>query len=228
MFYQPPPLLKLPQPVALEQPFQISPNLPFVTLQVSPDKITEDGNSRMIFVFKRSGDLSKPLVVYYEMKGSAEPQMDYKVPSNTKKIFFPSGVSVVSLEVVPIEDSQLETDETVTISLVPYETYNRETLDDVSGVIVGEESAFAIANYANAVPIAVFAVPLALFPWDSSSGSSEDEAKTSDVVSATETKEIPPYITEFYEVPGPLPVLGILSAYRVSRKIRSKIKKSTL
>jgi hypothetical protein len=52
--------------------------LPLVTLSVAPVSVAEDGTANLVFTFERSGDASLPLVVTYDIGGTAAEGVDYQ------------------------------------------------------------------------------------------------------------------------------------------------------
>ena len=229
MIIEQPVPINYPEPSILRQPYSAliatnaNRNLPIITLQVSPDSVPEDADHKLLFKFTRSGDLKNPLIVYYNVTGTAEYKKDYKASfseSEIQQLFIPSGASSVIVEVIPIEDRKLETDETVILSIVPDDSYNLGTVDDVYGVIRGNKAAFAWLNYA---PIAAFATPLVLSPWDNNIYSRD---KTGD----SEKKEPPNVpkpecISNCYYVPEPFSILAIFEGYKKTRRFRKLSKR---
>jgi hypothetical protein len=222
--------INYPEPSNLRQPYytliatNTSKNLPTITLEVSPDKVPEDEDYKLLFKFARTGDLKKPLIVYYSVNGTAKHKKDYKAAfsdSDIQQIFIPTGISSVVVEVTPIEDREFEPDETVILRIVPDDSYNLATIDDVSGVIRGNRAAFAWLNYA---PVAAFATPLILSPWDNNFSHYTNSGKENP--GGKEPEPEPECTTNCYYVPGPLSFLALIQGYFKTRKFRTLRKRA--
>ncbi len=67
------------------------------------------------FTFKREGDLSGNLEIGYAVGGSATPGVDYQALSG--RLLIPAGATSADLQLTPIDDSELEGDESVILSV---------------------------------------------------------------------------------------------------------------
>ena len=106
------------------QPVPIT--LPSVSILATKNQVLEnDSNNPGQFTIFRTGDLNSELVVDYAISGTAKNGFDYK--SLTGQVKFQPGVRAVTVDVVPIADSLLESDETVTLSLVARNHYQLGT-----------------------------------------------------------------------------------------------------
>ena len=74
------------------------------------------------FTFKRDGDLSANLVVNYTVSGSATSGSDYQPLSGS--ITIPAGSPSASVPVIPIDDSVVEGDESITVTLTNNAAYD--------------------------------------------------------------------------------------------------------
>ena len=74
------------------------------------------------FTVKRDGDLTEALVVNYNVSGTASNGVDYSALSGTVTI--PAGAASADIAVAPIDDSLLEGDETVILSLTNSVNYD--------------------------------------------------------------------------------------------------------
>ena len=94
-------------------------NLPIVSIMASFPDTSEPGPTVRIrpgaFTFKRTGDVSKPLMVYLRYEGSATPDLDYKRLPET--VTFLAGASDAELLVEPMEDATSEPTESVIATL---------------------------------------------------------------------------------------------------------------
>lgn len=89
------------------------PAIPTVHVRVSKKEIDESG--RAVFTFVRDGDLSEPLEVHVNLKGTAKLKKDFQVPKG--KIIIPAGKDRVAIEVKAKDDAVNERDETVVVQL---------------------------------------------------------------------------------------------------------------
>ncbi|WP_199248851.1 SBBP repeat-containing protein [[Phormidium] sp. ETS-05] len=81
---------------------------------------SESGNQEG-FLLRRIGSVAEDLTVYYSLPGTATNGEDYKeLPGS---ITIPAGQHDVYLSFIPIDDSEVEGDETVEVTLTPDPTY---------------------------------------------------------------------------------------------------------
>jgi uncharacterized delta-60 repeat protein len=101
----------------------IDDDLPLVTLS-SPDTLaTEAGATRGTFRFQRSGDLSQPLEVFFQVAGgSATEGVDFATLARSAVI--PAGRTSIDVPLIPIPDALAEGNETVTLIVADATTYN--------------------------------------------------------------------------------------------------------
>src|SRR5262249_43880767 len=92
-----------------------SPDMPHVTAGASVNKAFEAGTVKGTFTLTRTGDLTAPLDVHSEISGSATPGTDYVSLPNTTTI--PAGSATATIDVVPLDDLLVESDETVVLTL---------------------------------------------------------------------------------------------------------------
>ncbi|MFM6605709.1 MAG: beta strand repeat-containing protein, partial [Dolichospermum sp.] len=87
-----------------------------VTLAVSPNTVTEDGTSNLIYTFTRTGVTTNALTVNYTVGGTATIGTDYTgiaTAGTTKTVTFAAGSSTATVTVDPTADTTVESDETV-------------------------------------------------------------------------------------------------------------------
>jgi len=87
------------------------------TLDVAFEESTLAGR----FSFSRSGVLDQALAIAYELQGSADAGVDYVGFPDV--IVIPAGASSVSVDVTPIDDANVETLETLTLSVLSSTKY---------------------------------------------------------------------------------------------------------
>jgi len=84
---------------------------------------SEDGlRERGRLIVRRTGPTSKALTVKYTVGGTATPGTDYK--SLPGSVIIPAGASFKLITVIPIGDSEIEEDESVTVKLSRSRNYN--------------------------------------------------------------------------------------------------------
>ncbi|WP_242028678.1 Calx-beta domain-containing protein [Anabaena sp. FACHB-1250] len=94
--------------------------LPNITLTVSPTNVLEDGTTNLVYTFTRTGITTNALNVNYGITGTADSS-DYTgaTPGTGKTITFAAGASTATLTINPTVDTLIESDETVTLTLLP-------------------------------------------------------------------------------------------------------------
>ena len=115
---------------------------PLITLAVSPASMTEDGTANFVYTFTRTGTTSSSLTVNYTVSGTATFGTDYtgiSATDNTKSIILAIGSSTATLTVDPSEDTSIETDETVALTLAAGSGYTIGTMAAVVGTILNDD-----------------------------------------------------------------------------------------
>ncbi|MEB3334912.1 MAG: S8 family serine peptidase [Cyanobacteriota bacterium] len=114
-----------------------------VTLSVSPQAVSEDGPANLIFTFSRTGTLANDLIVNYSVAGSASLGSDYTGVAPTpsiKTVSFAAGSSTTTVTVDPTSDLDMESDETVGLTLLDGAGYRVGTAQAVVGTILNDDS----------------------------------------------------------------------------------------
>ena len=86
-----------------------------VTVNATDAGASEDGLDSGTFTFTRTGSTATALTVKYAAIGTATEGSDYQNLGTS--VTFPAGSSTVTRTVVPIQDSLIEDDETVILTL---------------------------------------------------------------------------------------------------------------
>lgn len=89
--------------------------LPTVTIQAQDATAAEPGTDTGSFAVSRTGSTSSPLTVSYTVGGTATPGTDFQSLSGTVTI--PAGASSAAINVVPLDDSLVEGNETAVITV---------------------------------------------------------------------------------------------------------------
>ena len=93
-----------------------------VTVNAADSLAFEAGRERAVFRFNRGGNLTQPLTVSYATSGTATSGSDFNALSGT--VTFPANENTVYLPMIPVDDSLVEAQETVTIRLNPGAGYS--------------------------------------------------------------------------------------------------------
>jgi uncharacterized protein (DUF1800 family) len=108
--------------VAIVEVYDLTPaGTSAVTLTASKNTANETGTLAGEFVFTRTGDTLAPLTVNYGVSGSATNGIDYPALLGTFTI--PAGASSATLALQPLADTNVETTESVTLTLGPGANY---------------------------------------------------------------------------------------------------------
>ena len=97
------------------------PSLPVVTVAASTPTVSEAGPINGAVTVTRSGDLTSALTVGYTVSGTASPGVDY-VPL-PGAVTLDAGVASAVIPVVPIDDTLVESNETVVVTLMSTPAY---------------------------------------------------------------------------------------------------------
>lgn len=93
-----------------------------VSMQVVDGTGAESGSDPITFAINRTGNTSGELVVRYAITGSATNGVDYaQLPAS---VTIPAGQSSATVTVIPVNDVQIEGNETVTLTILPDVAYN--------------------------------------------------------------------------------------------------------
>ncbi|QJB44053.1 putative Ig domain-containing protein [Dolichospermum flos-aquae] len=116
-----------------------------ITLAVSPTSVNEDGNSNLVYTFTRSGNLSTALTANFNVSGNATFNTDYtqidaaSFTDTTGTVTFAAGASTATVTVNPTDDTTIESDETVILTLASGAGYTVGTTAGVSGTISNDD-----------------------------------------------------------------------------------------
>ena len=95
--------------------------LPTVSIAASDPTATEAGPTGGVFTVTRSGDLSAPLTVFYTVAGTATPSVDYAALSGSVTIVATQASATINVD--PLDDADVEPDETVVAALAADAAY---------------------------------------------------------------------------------------------------------
>jgi hypothetical protein len=128
----------------------ITDNDPPVVTVTATDPAAGEPADNGLFTFTRTGPVAGPLTVNYTVAGSATPGSDYQTLSGS--VVIPSSQTSATVPVTVTDDTEIEGDESVTVTLAPDPTYtigtpNSDTVtigdDDLPVVTVSASDAVA-------------------------------------------------------------------------------------
>jgi hypothetical protein len=110
--------------------------LPIVTIAATDATAAEPGTDTATFTISRTGDLSAPLLVKYNVSGSAGANADYtKLPAS---VTIPAGAASITLTVNPIDDTAVEGSETVIVTLSANKAYTVGSSNSATATIADD------------------------------------------------------------------------------------------
>src|SRR5690606_22114437 len=98
-----------------------APVLPAVSISASDPAASETPGNPGQFTLSRSGSTDQPLVVNVSISGTATNGSDYTTLATSYTI--PAGQSSITIDVLPINDSAYEGNETVTLTITANAAY---------------------------------------------------------------------------------------------------------
>lgn len=117
--------------------------LPSISLSLSPASVAEDGAANLVCIFSRTGPLSAPLTVNYNIGGTAIQGIDYTgipIAGTSKQVTFAPGSATAIVTVDPTADKDKEwMQETVEISLTTGADYTIASTTPVIGYIIDDD-----------------------------------------------------------------------------------------
>jgi len=96
-------------------------NLPVITVTSTNHPCAVEGGGNGEFLFTRTGATTNALTIFFTVNGSADNGVDYAAITNGVTI--PAGQSNAILSVIPVDDTLIEGDETVIVSLAERNHY---------------------------------------------------------------------------------------------------------
>ncbi|MFM6481320.1 MAG: Calx-beta domain-containing protein [Microcystis panniformis] len=110
-----------------------------VTLTVSPNSVTEDGTSNLIYTFTRTGVTTNALTVSYSIGGTATLNTDYTRSGTNNTVTFAPNSTTATVIVDPTADTTIESNETVALTLTAGTGYTVGTTTAVTGTITNDD-----------------------------------------------------------------------------------------
>lgn len=125
-----------------------------ILLSLTPEQVTEDGNTALVYTFTRNGFADRDVTVNFSVGGTAQPG-DYTATAETGitlpttgttgTVVFRRGETAKVLRILPNADTTLEPDETLELTLRPGTGYGIGTPEAVRGTILNDEAAIALS-----------------------------------------------------------------------------------
>jgi Ca2+-binding RTX toxin-like protein len=124
--------------------------LPAIALALAPASVAEDGSISLTYSFTRTGSTTNPLTVNYTVGGTATLGTDYsgiEPIGSTKTVTFAAGSATAVVSVDPTADTEIEPNETVTLSLAYGSAYTLGTMEGVpvEGTIINDDPSITLA-----------------------------------------------------------------------------------
>ena len=116
----------------------LAPELPVVQLLANQPNALESDGTVGYFTFYRSGPTTGSLVVNYSIGGTATPGVDYTAFSGTVTIFPGQSSATIALE--PIDDADIESIETVVLTVLPSLDYTVGPTNTATGYVFSEDT----------------------------------------------------------------------------------------
>jgi hypothetical protein len=98
-----------------------APSQPAVSVTATGPSVPENGTDSGEFAFSRIGPTQNDLMVYYSVSGTAIPGTDYTTLAGA--VLIPAGQSTAKVQFQPIDDKNVEPDETVVVNITPNGAY---------------------------------------------------------------------------------------------------------
>src|SRR5205809_97369 len=136
------------------------PQQPTVSVAATDPEASEPGADPGTFTLSRSGSMASALTVRYSLSGSAANGIDYQ--SLPTSVTIPAGAASATVTVTPIDDSQVEGDETVVLTLSQDAAYNvgspnsaTVTIHDTAAPPAAPTADFTASTTSGQAPLAV-------------------------------------------------------------------------
>jgi predicted outer membrane repeat protein len=124
-----------------------------VTVAVAPTSVLENSTSGLVYTFTRTGFLSKDLTVDFTVGGTGVPgsSSDYTQSGATNfsatvgQVTFTSGLPTATVTVLPINNTQVAPDKTVTFTINNGQSYIAGPTGAATGTIVNDDADITLA-----------------------------------------------------------------------------------
>ncbi|MEB3317859.1 MAG: bluetail domain-containing putative surface protein [Cyanobacteriota bacterium] len=116
--------------------------LPSISLAVAPQSVAEDGSASLRYTFSRTGPTDSSLVVSFTIGGTATLGSDYTGIASarrSKTVVIPAGAAASTLSLQPSSDINIESDETIAITLAAGRGYTINTTASVTASLRNDD-----------------------------------------------------------------------------------------
>ncbi len=119
---------------------------PSVTISISPSDVLEDGLTNMIYTFTLSEVAASDYTINFSVGGTATLTSDYTQTgsatfgASSGTVIIANGTSSASVTVVPVPDSELETNETIILTVIPGTGYVSGSPSSQTGTINNDDT----------------------------------------------------------------------------------------
>jgi len=113
---------------------------PRISLSATHSFVPETGTDPVELVFERSGDTKGDVLIYYGVAGTAAAGVDYRTPPGV--VLIPSGHNSATVRFLPIDDKEVEDDETVVVNVVANPAYG--ILNGTAHVVILDDDTLTV------------------------------------------------------------------------------------
>ena len=117
---------------------------PIIAIAATDPLAAEAGLDPGEFTITRIGNTTNPLTIQYTIGGTATNGSDYAQLANTVQI--PAGQNSVTLTITPVDDTEIENNETVTLQLAQSDNYSLGDNTEATVIIVDNDRAANTVN----------------------------------------------------------------------------------
>ncbi|NJN14960.1 MAG: ExeM/NucH family extracellular endonuclease [Oscillochloris sp.] len=125
---------------------------PLVGIVASDDAAAESGSDAGTFTVSRTGDTAAALSVSYTVGGTATNGSDY-TPNLSGSVEIPAGAASADITIIPVDDADIEGNETVMLTLVDGSDYDLGTPSSATVTIADNDVVPPVACSAGDTPI---------------------------------------------------------------------------
>ena len=142
-------------------------SLPVVAIMATDSNASETAGDSGILSFTRTGGTEAPLTVNYSVSGTAQNAVDFAALSGS--VVIPVGSVAVNLTVAPIDDSEVEGNETVAVTVAASPAYSIGPVGSATVLIAdndsrGTQSSAVSSLPSNYTPNVLFTVTIMVTP----------------------------------------------------------------
>ena len=133
-------------------------NAPTVSIKVSPSSVAEDSGTPLVYTVTRSASQPTPMLVNLTLSGTATSGTDYT--GAVSSVTIPANATSATFNIVPVADTQVESDETVIFTVAAGAGYTVGAPASATGTIVNDDFPVATVSVSPATVNENGGVPL--------------------------------------------------------------------